>query len=176
MSVLALKILGMAEPGGLLSMGSHTVGHDWSGLAAAAAETYIVCVAENVYYLTFYRNSLLTPRYTAGLFDKDRLPNTCKSLSDSHRQNAEWKKTNTSAPCMIPFRYGSAAGKINLWWWRSSQWLPLCGCEEGSKRDPVLRLLIGSGWRFHWCVIMQKPIKLLRVILCILLHITSLQF
>ena len=28
---------GMGEPGGLLSMGSHRVGHDWSDLAAAAA-------------------------------------------------------------------------------------------------------------------------------------------
>ena len=27
----------MAEPGGLLSKGSHRVGHDWSDLAAAAA-------------------------------------------------------------------------------------------------------------------------------------------
>ena len=27
----------MGEPGGLLSMGSHRVGHDWSDLAAAAA-------------------------------------------------------------------------------------------------------------------------------------------
>jgi len=29
----------MAEPGGLPSMGSHRVGHDWSDLAAAAAAT-----------------------------------------------------------------------------------------------------------------------------------------
>ena len=36
-SVLALRILGTGEPGGLLSMGSHRVGHDWSDLAAAAA-------------------------------------------------------------------------------------------------------------------------------------------
>ena len=36
-SVLAWRIPGMAEPGGLLSMGSHRVGHDWSDLAAAAA-------------------------------------------------------------------------------------------------------------------------------------------
>ena len=27
----------MGEPGGLPSMGSHRVGHDWSDLAAAAA-------------------------------------------------------------------------------------------------------------------------------------------
>ena len=36
-SVLAWRIPGMAEPDGLLSMGLHRVGHDWSNLAAAAA-------------------------------------------------------------------------------------------------------------------------------------------
>ena len=36
-SVLALRIPGMGEPGGLPSMGLHRVGHDWSNLAAAAA-------------------------------------------------------------------------------------------------------------------------------------------
>ena len=38
-SVLAWRIPGTGEPGGLPSMGSHRVGHDWSDLAAAA-----VCV------------------------------------------------------------------------------------------------------------------------------------
>ena len=37
-SVLAWRIPGTEEPGGLPSMGSHRVGHDWSDLAAAAAE------------------------------------------------------------------------------------------------------------------------------------------
>ena len=36
-SVLAWRIPGTGEPGGLSSMGSHRVGHDWSDLAAAAA-------------------------------------------------------------------------------------------------------------------------------------------
>ena len=36
-SILAGRIPGMGEPGGLPSMGSHRVGHDWSDLAAAAA-------------------------------------------------------------------------------------------------------------------------------------------
>ena len=36
-SVFAWRIPGVAEPGGLLSMGLHRVGHDWSDLAAAAA-------------------------------------------------------------------------------------------------------------------------------------------
>ena len=37
-SVLAWRIPGMGEPGGLLSMGSHRVGHNWSNLAAAVAD------------------------------------------------------------------------------------------------------------------------------------------
>ena len=36
-SVVAWRISGTGEPGGLPSMGSHRVGHDWSDLAAAAA-------------------------------------------------------------------------------------------------------------------------------------------
>ena len=36
-SVLAWRIPGVGEPGGLHSMGSHRVGHNWSNLAAAAA-------------------------------------------------------------------------------------------------------------------------------------------
>ena len=36
-SVLPWRISGTGEPGGLLSMGSHRVRHDWSDLAAAAA-------------------------------------------------------------------------------------------------------------------------------------------
>ena len=42
-SVVTWRIPGMAEPGGLLSMGSHRVEHDWSDLAAAAAAV-CVCV------------------------------------------------------------------------------------------------------------------------------------
>ena len=36
-SVLAWRIPGTGEPGGLPSMGSHIIGHDWSNLAAVAA-------------------------------------------------------------------------------------------------------------------------------------------
>ena len=39
-SVLAWRIPGMAEPGGLPSVGLHRVGHDWSDSAAAAATGY----------------------------------------------------------------------------------------------------------------------------------------
>ena len=36
-SVLPWRIPGMGEPGGLPSMGSHRVGHDWGNLAATSA-------------------------------------------------------------------------------------------------------------------------------------------
>ena len=36
-SVLAWRIPGTGEPGGLPSVGSHRVGHDWSDLAVIAA-------------------------------------------------------------------------------------------------------------------------------------------
>ena len=39
-SILAWRIPGMAEPGGLPSMGSQRVRHDWSDLAAAAAAAH----------------------------------------------------------------------------------------------------------------------------------------
>ena len=44
-SVLAWRIPATEEPGGLPSMGSHGVRHDWSDLAAAAANT--ICI--NIY-------------------------------------------------------------------------------------------------------------------------------
>ena len=40
-SVLAWRIPGTGEPGGLLSMGSHRVGHNWSDLAAATLRIWI---------------------------------------------------------------------------------------------------------------------------------------
>ena len=41
-SVLAWRIPGMGEPGGLPSMGSHRVRHDWSNLAATAIYLSII--------------------------------------------------------------------------------------------------------------------------------------
>ena len=40
-SVLTWRIPGLGEPGGLLSMGSHRVGYDWSNLAAAAGSSLL---------------------------------------------------------------------------------------------------------------------------------------
>ena len=48
-SVLPWRIPGMGEPGGLLSMGSHRVGHDWSILAAAAAWHCVRCMIDVIF-------------------------------------------------------------------------------------------------------------------------------
>ena len=64
-SVLAWRIPGTGEPGGLPSMGSHRVGHDWSDLAAAAAADWgchfsLVSVGMRLlyFYLVFGHQSL----------------------------------------------------------------------------------------------------------------------
>ena len=47
-SVLAWRVPGTAEPGGLPSMGSHRVRHDWGDLAAAAAAVLPLFLHDNV--------------------------------------------------------------------------------------------------------------------------------
>ena len=53
-SVLAWRIPGTGKPGGLPSMGSHRVGHDWSDLAGAAAATLIILGLSSHDRKTFY--------------------------------------------------------------------------------------------------------------------------
>ena len=50
-SVLAWRIQGTGEPGGMLSMGSHRVGHDWSNLAHARKVMLKILQARLQYYV-----------------------------------------------------------------------------------------------------------------------------
>ena len=65
-SVLAWRIPGMGEPGGLPSMGSHRVGHDWSDLASAAAADLIKEV-ENSRHSIYIYMLCLSPSPEIGL-------------------------------------------------------------------------------------------------------------
>ena len=71
-SVLALSIPGMGEPGGLLSLGSHRVGYDWSDLAAAAAvqRQFLAvnwsCLFHSHYDKMFMTESCLFPSQVSG--------------------------------------------------------------------------------------------------------------
>ena len=53
-NVLSWRIPGTGEPGGLPSMGSHRVGHNWSDLAAAAAATHIYIGFRKMVTMTLY--------------------------------------------------------------------------------------------------------------------------
>ena len=55
-SVLAWRIPGMAEPGGLPSVGSHRVRHDWSDLAAAAHKK-IINIGKHLENLELFHNA-----------------------------------------------------------------------------------------------------------------------
>ena len=55
-SVLAWRIPEMAEPGGLPSMGSHRVGHDWSDLAAVAGIYMVKLLSSKFFFLSSSRN------------------------------------------------------------------------------------------------------------------------
>ena len=76
-SILAWRIPGMGEPGGLPSMGSHKVGHDWNDLAAAAACTSKVML--NILYLSF--NSIWTENFQMFKLDlgkaEEQIANIC---------------------------------------------------------------------------------------------------
>ena len=61
--VLAWRIPGTVEPGGLPSMVLHRVGHDWSDLAAAAAAWYIYFYSFTFnMFVSLYLNVFLIPK------------------------------------------------------------------------------------------------------------------
>ena len=55
-NVLAWRIPGTEEPGGLLSLGSHRVKHDWSDLAAAAEIINSLDILETLTQLNLQKN------------------------------------------------------------------------------------------------------------------------
>ena len=83
-SVLAWRIPGMVEPGGLPSMGSHRVGHDWSNLAAAAARLVIVFLPRGKYLLISWLQSpsavILEPRELKSLNVSIVSPSICHEV------------------------------------------------------------------------------------------------
>ena len=59
-SVLSWRIPGTGEPGGLPSLESHRVGHDWSDLAAAAASLWFI-IPPIIHNEKYYSHSQLFP-------------------------------------------------------------------------------------------------------------------
>ena len=89
-SVLAWRIPGTGEPGGLPSMGSHIVGHDWSDLAAAAPWRPTRPFRTNT--------QTRCPFHYRGLECKSRKPRNTWSNRQIRPWNMEWAKANRVLP------------------------------------------------------------------------------
>ena len=89
-SVLAWRIPGKGEPGGLLSVGSHRVGHDGSDLAAAAAPLWEGVRQTPLKLIllggTKYTNLSRSAKWSGASSDTDGppVPGTKASMADRH--------------------------------------------------------------------------------------------
>ena len=79
-TILAWRIPGTVEPGGLLSMGSHRVGHDWTDLATAGAHVSKVMLKILQVRLQQYMNHELPDvqaGFRKGRGTRDQIANIC---------------------------------------------------------------------------------------------------
>ena len=76
-SILAWRIPGTGEPGGLLSMGWHRVGHDLSDLAAAVVGWKIISFA---YCIIITKEKDLSPLYAAAAKSLQLCPALCDPI------------------------------------------------------------------------------------------------
>ena len=114
-SVLAWRIPGTGEPGGLPSMGSHRVGHDWSDLAAAERQPVITvfcwfclwggsflgfppgpCAVVSLHF------NLLASMITLLQNHPNGLVHLLTSESQTHRDMPDTCSPNTSVSLLIP--------------------------------------------------------------------------
>ena len=94
-SVLAWRIPGTGEPDGLPSLGSHRVGHNWSDLAAAAADQTMMfgrfrccCVSRSVQFSRSVVSDSLRPHES----QHARLPcpSTTTGVHSNSRLSSQW--------------------------------------------------------------------------------------
>ena len=122
-SVLAWRIAGTGEPGGLPSVGSHRVGHDWSDSAAAAA--YLESQLDSwVGKIPWRKDSPPTPVFWASLV--------------AHIKNP---------PAMWEIWVGSLFGKIP--WKRAWQPTPVFLLRESLWTEEPDRLQSMGSWRIR---------------------------
>ena len=93
-SVLALRIPGTGESGGLPSMGSHRVGHDWSNLAAAAAAAAWVLRRNALCECYCFHFKTLRP-------DKNSLQLHDQSWPDPPSLQLHWVSSSTLDPSVL---------------------------------------------------------------------------
>ena len=99
-SVLAWRIPGIGEPGGLLSMGSHRVGHDWSDLAAAACYNQMRQNFQSVHSFMWRRQWQPTPVLLPGKSHGRRSLVGCSPWSRYELDTTKWLHFHFSLSCI----------------------------------------------------------------------------
>ena len=126
-SVLAWRILGMGEPGGLPSMGSHRVGHNWIDLAAAAARSFVQ---------SYFFNFLSSVQFSRSV------------MSDSLRPH---ELQHARPPCPSPILRVHSDSRPSSWWCHpaiSSSVAPFSSCPQylpASESFPMSQLFTWGG-------------------------------
>ena len=113
-SVLAWRIPGTGEPGGLPSMGSHRVGHDWSDLAGKQLVNFWHRLGNHTPLLLWYLGIILTSILKVYNFIEIKsYPSHCppqkkmymKWMKGVRRQKVWWNnRTENSEMCFQLFR------------------------------------------------------------------------
>ena len=86
-SVLAWRVPGMAEPGGLPSVGSHRVRHDWSDLAAAV----LYMNFEFIVYFNFTKYLIAWIYFIHGASLVAQLVKNQPAVRETYVQSLVWK-------------------------------------------------------------------------------------
>ena len=131
---LAWRIPGTAEPGGLLSMGSHRVGHDWSDVAAKQLRTY-TCTHTHTHTIQFNLGLPLQIMYahkaynkmTSPLHNKSRLSKQMNSLPHA---KGEKEKDHRPHGFEIPQIQMSLWLKVGGGWPLPSEWPLTIFCSK----------------------------------------------
>ena len=98
-STLAWKIPWTEEPGGLPSMGSHRVGHDWSNLAVAVAMCVLSCVRLLVIPWVVARQALLAVGFSPA--------RTLEQVAISSSRGSSRPGSNPCLRCLLPWQADS---------------------------------------------------------------------
>ena len=169
-SVLAWRIPGTGEPGGLLPMGSHRVGHDWSDLAVAVyihpSKTTFFSSLD--YSQLFYAPSpdLVTP-FPALFCAPEGWPiwAACSRLTCWWASGWVWVEgyTSRSWECgreswsfltsSLSARHQGSGHGCNPGWPQVSWWSLLCECVLSHFSDVQLILTV-------WTVVCQAPLSM----------------
>ena len=119
-NVLTWRIPGTVEPGGLPSVGSHRVRHDWSYLVAAAAAFFYVIIKRQS---NFKMNSLSRHIFREGMWMAKRHMKRCsKSLITREVQIKSTMRSHSTPTRMaiikkIMSSVGKDVKKLEHCWW-----------------------------------------------------------